>query len=145
MKRRNKKQTSKYKDWMVKLLVTRAQNKKRKQRWVTQKYRNQIAFNLDTCCCWLCRWRVTMSLNAATNKPIVRLSFSPHMIYAYGEPRWNDTDRGKPKNSEEKTCPSATLSTTNPTWTDHGAIPDLCGQRPMTNRLSHARSNLNTL
>jgi hypothetical protein len=31
------------------------------------------------------------------------------------EDRWNEIDRGKPKYSE-KTCPSATLSTTNPTW-----------------------------
>jgi hypothetical protein len=30
------------------------------------------------------------------------------------EQRWNDTDRGKPKNSE-KTCPSATSPTTNTT------------------------------
>jgi hypothetical protein len=29
--------------------------------------------------------------------------------------RWNENWRGKPKYSE-KTCPSATLSTTNPTW-----------------------------
>jgi hypothetical protein len=35
------------------------------------------------------------------------------------EHRWNEIDRGK-------TCPSATLSTTNPTWTD-----------PAANRLSH--------
>jgi hypothetical protein len=32
-----------------------------------------------------------------------------------------------------KTCPSATLSTTNPTWTDLG----LRGKRPATKRLSH--------
>jgi hypothetical protein len=30
-------------------------------------------------------------------------------------PRWNDIDRGIPKDSGGKTCPSATLSTTNPT------------------------------
>jgi hypothetical protein len=36
--------------------------------------------------------------------------------------RWNGTDRGKLKDSE-KTCPSATPSTTNPIWTDLGAIP----------------------
>jgi hypothetical protein len=33
--------------------------------------------------------------------------------------------------------PSATLSTTNPTWIDPGANPGLCGERPATNRLSH--------
>jgi hypothetical protein len=44
-------------------------------------------------------------------------------------------DRGKPKNSE-KTCPSATLSTTNPTWIDPVANPGLRGERPATNDLS---------
>jgi hypothetical protein len=36
-----------------------------------------------------------------------------------------------------KTCPSATLSTTNPTCTDQGANPGLRSERPATNRLSH--------
>jgi hypothetical protein len=35
-----------------------------------------------------------------------------------------------------KTCLSATLSTTNPTWIDPGANPVLQGERPATNRLS---------
>jgi hypothetical protein len=43
--------------------------------------------------------------------------------------RWNENWQGKPKYSE-KTCPSATLSTTNPIW------PDL-GSNPATNRLSY--------
>jgi hypothetical protein len=34
---------------------------------------------------------------AASNGPIVH---PPDDIYEYGEPRWNDTDRGKPKYSE---------------------------------------------
>jgi hypothetical protein len=33
--------------------------------------------------------------------------------------------------------PSATLSTTNPTWIDPGANPGLRDERPVTNRLSH--------
>jgi hypothetical protein len=38
------------------------------------------------------------------------------------EHRWNEINRGKPENrsTRGKTCPSATLSTTNPTWTDPG-------------------------
>jgi hypothetical protein len=40
---------------------------------------------------------------------------------------------GENRNTGRKTCPSATLSTTNPTWTD----PGLRGERPATNRLSH--------
>jgi hypothetical protein len=52
------------------------------------------------------------------------------------EHRWNETDRGKPT-TWRKTCPSATLPTTNPTWTDPESNPGLRGERPATNRLSH--------
>jgi hypothetical protein len=33
-------------------------------------------------------------------RPPTGLLLIPQMIYAYGEARWNDTDRGKPKKSE---------------------------------------------
>jgi hypothetical protein len=36
-----------------------------------------------------------------------------------------------------QTCPSATLSTTNPTWTDVVANPEARGEKPTTNRLSY--------
>jgi hypothetical protein len=36
---------------------------------------------------------------------------------------------------------SATLSITNPTWTDTGSNPGLCGERPATNRLSHGTAS----
>jgi hypothetical protein len=48
---------------------------------------------------------------------------------------------GKPKYSG-KTCPSATLSKTNPTWTDPGSNPALRGGRPATNRLSHGTADM---
>jgi hypothetical protein len=67
---------------------------------------------------------------------LMDILFIPQMIYEYGQRWWNDTDRGKPKNSE-KTCPSATLSTTNVTRTDPGANPGLRGEKPETNCLSH--------
>jgi hypothetical protein len=59
------------------------------------------------------------------------------MMYEYWEPRRN----------QEKTCPSATLSTTNSTRPDAGANPVLCGERPATNRLSHGKAplQLNTI
>jgi hypothetical protein len=41
----------------------------------------------------------------------------------------------KPKYSE-KTCPSATLSTTNPTWLNPGSNPGRRSGKPATNRLS---------
>jgi hypothetical protein len=42
--------------------------------------------------------------------------------------RWNENWQGKPTYSE-KTCPSPTLSTTNPTWPDLGSNP---GSRRLT-------------
>jgi hypothetical protein len=40
-----------------------------------------------------------------------------------------------------KTCPSATFATTNPTWIDPGANPDLRGERPATNDLSRGTAH----
>ena len=44
---------------------------------------------------------------------------------------------GENRSTRGKTCPSATLSTTNPTWTDPGSNPGLRDGRPATNGLSH--------
>jgi hypothetical protein len=44
---------------------------------------------------------------------------------------------GENRSTQGKTRPSATLSTTNPTWTDPGSKPGLSGERRVTNRLSH--------
>jgi hypothetical protein len=44
---------------------------------------------------------------------------------------------GENRITRGKTCPSATLSTTNPTWTNMGSNPGLQGERPATKRLSH--------
>jgi hypothetical protein len=49
---------------------------------------------------------------------------------------WNEDWQGKPKYSE-KTCPSATVSTTNPTWPNPGSNPGRRGGKPATNRLSY--------
>jgi hypothetical protein len=49
---------------------------------------------------------------------------------------WSDSDRAKLKYSE-KTCPNATFSTTNLTWTDLGQNLCLWVDRPATNHLSH--------
>jgi hypothetical protein len=51
--------------------------------------------------------------------------------------------QGKPKYSE-KTCPSATLCTTNPTY-DLGFYPVLRGRRPATNRLSYGADTSRSL
>jgi hypothetical protein len=48
---------------------------------------------------------------------------------------------GKPKYSE-KTCSSATLSTTNPTWPEPGSNPGRCGGKVATNRLSYGAASV---
>jgi hypothetical protein len=52
---------------------------------------------------------------------------------------------GENRSTQEETCSSATLSTTNPTWTDPGSNPGLRGGRPAANRLSHATALVNDL
>jgi hypothetical protein len=49
---------------------------------------------------------------------------------------WNEDWKGKPKYLE-KTCSSATLSTTNPTWPDLGSNLGHHGGKPATNHLSY--------
>jgi hypothetical protein len=57
---------------------------------------------------------------------------------------WNEDGQGKPKYSE-KTCPSVTLSTTNPIWKDPGSNPGRRGGKPATNRLSYGATLLSLL
>jgi hypothetical protein len=49
-------------------------------------------------------------------------------------------DQGKPKYLEE-TCPSATLSTTNPIWPDPGSTQGRRGEKPATNLLSYGTTS----
>jgi hypothetical protein len=58
------------------------------------------------------------------------------MINGYGAIVEWDIDMETRMNSEES-CPSVTLSITNPTRTDQDAKPCLHGERPVTNRLSY--------
>jgi hypothetical protein len=60
----------------------------------------------------------------------------PGWLWGWRIIRWNEDWQGKPKHSE-KTCPSATLSTTNPTWTDPGSNPARRGGKSATNSLSY--------
>jgi hypothetical protein len=52
------------------------------------------------------------------------------------------TVTGENWSTGRETCPSGTLSTTDPTLTDLGSNRDLRGDRPATNRLSHDRASL---
>jgi hypothetical protein len=49
---------------------------------------------------------------------------------------WNDTDRDN-ISAQRKTCPIATLFSTNPTWTGVGSNAGLRGEEPGTDRVSH--------
>jgi hypothetical protein len=49
---------------------------------------------------------------------------------------------GENLNTRRRACPSATLSTTNPLWTDPGSGPGLRGERPATDRLSHGTATI---
>jgi hypothetical protein len=70
--------------------------------------------------------------------PIVRASDDRWWLWSS---RWNEDLQGTPKYSE-KTCPSATLSTTDPTWPDLGSNPGRRGGKPATNRLSYGTAML---
>jgi hypothetical protein len=52
---------------------------------------------------------------------------------------------GENRNNLGKTCPIATLSSTNHTWTDPGLNPGLRGERPATNCLSYDTAKLPVL
>jgi hypothetical protein len=49
--------------------------------------------------------------------------------------------QGKTEVLGGKTCPSATLSTTNPTWSVVESNPGLRGERPATDRLSYGTAD----
>jgi hypothetical protein len=72
----------------------------------------------------------------SAQRPPIGLLCQPRVIINDGEIGGMMTRRGKPKYSE-KTCPSATLSTTNPTWPDVGSNRGHRGGKPATNRLSY--------
>jgi hypothetical protein len=54
----------------------------------------------------------------------------------YGAVRGMRIGRGN-RSTRRKPCPSATSSTTNPTWPDLGSNPGRRGGKPATNRLSY--------
>jgi hypothetical protein len=90
------------------------------------------------CCCYCsCRWGETVS----GLRPPMGLLLIPQMAYEHGalmELYW----QGKTE-SQRKSCPSTTFSTTNLIWTELDAKPGLCGDKPTTNRLSHGTDDWN--
>jgi hypothetical protein len=53
--------------------------------------------------------------------------------------------KGESHISRRKTCPTATLSTTNLTWNALGSNLVLREESPATNRLSHDKINLDII
>jgi hypothetical protein len=76
----------------------------------------------------------------STLRPPMAYCASPGWLWWWRN-RWNDL-QGKPKYSE-KTCPSAALSTTNPTCCPY-ANPGRRGGKPASNRLSYGTA-INTV
>jgi hypothetical protein len=85
------------------------------------------------CCCYSCRWDEILSLNWG-------------YLRAYcWSPRWHIwvwscsgmIFTGENRRTERETCPCATLSTTNPIWSDLGMNTGLRGERSVTTCLSH--------
>jgi hypothetical protein len=50
---------------------------------------------------------------------------------------------GENRKTRSKTCPSAILCVTNPTWTDLGGNPGFVGEKPATNHLSYGTASRN--
>jgi hypothetical protein len=68
--------------------------------------------------------------------PVIKIISFFFTFTCNGAPvEWNW--QGKTEVLGEKTCPSATLSTTNLTWNYRGMNRGLCGEKPATNRLSY--------
>jgi hypothetical protein len=74
---------------------------------------------------------------SANNWPIVP---APDHRWRVWSGQWNENWEDKPKYSE-KTCPSATLSTTNPTWLDLGSNQSRPDGNPVTNGLSYGTAS----
>jgi hypothetical protein len=78
------------------------------------------------------------------HQPLNDLLYQPRMTDEYGAIGGMRIGRGKPKYSE-KTCPSATLSTINDTWSDLESNPGRGGGKSATKRLVYDRPLLHPL
>jgi hypothetical protein len=76
-----------------------------------------------------CRWGETV-LYAATSGPVI---YPPDDVNMESHSEMILT--GENRRTCRETCLSATLSTTNPTWSDSGANPDLHSEGLATNHL----------
>jgi hypothetical protein len=83
--------------------------------------------------------RTHRSLKGLLCNPVMKMKRKMISLFFYFSKYWSSGGMkltAQTRSTRGKTCPSATLSTTNPTWTDLGSSPGLRGGRPATNRLS---------
>jgi hypothetical protein len=66
------------------------------------------------------------------------------ILQIYMKQQWNDIDRENQR-TWRKTNPSATLSTTNSTWTDLGTNLGLFGEKLVTNHLVYGTTYMNLI
>jgi hypothetical protein len=72
---------------------------------------------------WMCSLFMSMGWDYVSKlQPPPALLLIRQVIYEYREKGWNDSDRGN-RRTLKRTYPRATLSTTDPTWTDSDANP----------------------
>jgi hypothetical protein len=103
---------------------------------IPSKQTRTYKFIIRCYCCCSCGWGEIMSLNCG------------HQRTYCSSPRWNMSMEShdeiilteENRRARRKTCPSATLSTINPTWTGPREDPGLRGERPATNRLNHGKA-----
>jgi hypothetical protein len=86
------------------------------------------------CCSW--RWVRLCLWNVATNGPVVH---PPYDIWVWSPSAIMYTGK---LITQRKSCSSAALSTTNPTWTDLGVNLDLYSERLVTNCLNPDMASL---
>jgi hypothetical protein len=100
----------------------------------TSRYR---VFVLTILLSFMLMWWETISLNCGRQRACC---WSPHMMYnlIMGS-HVGMILTGENRRNQRETRPSATFSTTNPTWIDPGAKPDLHGERPAANNWDMAR------
>jgi hypothetical protein len=89
-------------------------------------------------CCSSYRWRETMSLNCSHQQACC----SSHRLCMSMDSHGGMMLTGESRRNSEKPCLSATLPTTNPTWTDQGESPGLRSNRPAANRPSHDKTKV---
>jgi hypothetical protein len=84
-----------------------------------------------------CRHHTTVALQTHIIWGMNNMSASCGSSETRATVEWHWQVRGKIWITQRKFCPRATLSTTNPTWTDPGAKPGFHGERLATNCLNH--------